>query len=91
MPLLEFVDLLVDLLLGVLHRLTDLASRLVCLVGCGVLVRVLYLWDQRAIYARRGFRFPVISRTGTDETSWKGLVVLLLRTAMRAGMYAFAK
>jgi hypothetical protein len=43
MTLLEFVDLRGDLLLGVLHRLTDLVPRLVCLVGCGVPVRPLYL------------------------------------------------
>ena len=34
---LEFVDPLVDLLLGVLYRLTHLVSGLVRLVGCGVL------------------------------------------------------
>src|ERR1700674_1745076 len=43
MTVLEFVDPLIDLLLGVLHRLTDLVPLLVCLVGCGVLVRLFYL------------------------------------------------
>ena len=37
---LEFVDLLVDLLLGILYRLTHLVSGLVRLVGCGVLLGV---------------------------------------------------
>jgi hypothetical protein len=46
MALLEFVDLLVDLLLGILHRLTDLVSPLVCLVGCGVVVRLLHLFGS---------------------------------------------
>jgi hypothetical protein len=51
MALLEFVDCLVDPLLGVLHRQIDLVPRLVCLVGCGVLVRLLYLLDGVFIIA----------------------------------------
>jgi len=44
MTRLEFVDLLVDLLLGILYRLTHLVSGLVRLVGCGVLVRLLHFF-----------------------------------------------
>src|ERR1035441_513484 len=42
MALLEFVDLLVSFLLGILHRLADFVPPLVRLVGGGVLVRLLH-------------------------------------------------
>src|SRR5580765_4853815 len=46
MALPEFVDLLTGFILGVFHRLTDLVLPFVCLVGCGVLVRLLHFFGS---------------------------------------------
>lgn len=56
---LEFVDLLVDLLLGILYRLTHLVSGLVRLVGCGVLVGLLHLFGSVFSVAPRLFAAPL--------------------------------
>ena len=59
MAVLEFVDLLVGFLLGVSHRLTDPVPPFVCLVGCGVLVRLLHFFSR--VFGLIGTRTAVLS------------------------------
>src|ERR1019366_6845172 len=92
MALFELIDLRFGLLLGILHRLTDLAPRLVRLVGCGVLVRLLHLFGSvfgvaPSLLCPSRFKRPVrllAARIYTRSTSLLPLGVISVTISSRA-------